>query len=148
MKKTGKAIGYVCDIPIPGAGELISKEEQRIRILKHVEKEALELVSIYEDEKHTEDFINRPGVQNVLNCKEDFEVLLVERVWCLSRRMKDLLPFLEKLDSMDVQLVCTSYLWDYASQKVRRRYTEDLGERMRKEAKARAATVRGKRQAA
>jgi len=147
IKMTGKAkkaIGYVCDIPIPGTDLVISKEDQRLRILKFAEKENLELIAIYEDEAFTEDFMNRPGVKKILECPERFEVVLVERVWCLSRKRKEIEPFLKRLDARDVELVCSSYLWDCLSQAVRHRYMGSLAEKRRQLAKARALAKTGK----
>lgn len=136
MKTTKKAIGYVCDIPIPETDLVISKEEQRLRILKYAQKENIELIYIFEDEKFTEDFMNRPGVRKILECKEDFDLLVVERIWCLSRKRRELEPFLRKLDKRNVAVVTTSYLWDCCSQQVRHRYMGSLAEKMRAEAKA------------
>ncbi len=133
-----KAIGYVCDIPIPETDIVITKEDQRIRILNYAQEENLELIGMYEDEEYTDDFINRPGVQNVLNCKEDFEVLLVERVWCLSRKMKELSPFLDQLCKKNIELKTSSYLWDCASQQVRHYH---LVEKLRK-ARAEARRIK------
>jgi DNA invertase Pin-like site-specific DNA recombinase len=119
MKEAKRAIGYVCDIPVPDTDLVISKEDQRFRIMKYAKNEDLELTSIYEDEEYTDDFINRPGIQKILNSRDGIEVLLVERVWCLSRKMKDLMPFLKKLERKNIQIVTSSYLWDDVSQGVR-----------------------------
>jgi len=142
--KAKKAVGYVCDIPIPGTDLVISKEDQRLRILKFAEKENLELITIYEDDAFTEDFMNRAGVKKILECPERFDVILVERVWCLSRKRKEIEPFLRRLDGRDVELVCSSYLWDCLSQAVRHRYMGSLGEKRRQLAKARALAKAGK----
>ncbi len=138
MKKMKRAIGYVCDVPVVGSDLVISKEDQRLRILKYAEKENLELVGIYEDDCSGEGCLNRPGVNKVLCCEEAYDLVLVERVWAMSRKMKDLEPVLDKLDARRVPLVCTSQLWDCVSQQVRHRYGEDLAEKMRQEARARA----------
>ena len=142
--KVKKAIGYVCDIPIPGTDLVISKEDQRVRILKYAERENLELITIYEDETFTEDFMNRPGVKKILEYPERFDVLLVERVWCLSRKKKELEPFLKKLDERGVEVVASSYLWDCVSQAVRHRYMGSLAEKRREAARARALAKNGK----
>ena len=139
MKKTKKAIGYVCDVPIPGTNEKISKEDQRLRMIKHAQKEGVELVCIYEDDTYTEDFMNRPGVKKCLGCDDSVDMLLVERVWCFSRKRKDFDLFLEELDKKNVQLVASSYLWDCVSQQIRHRYTGNLADKLKKEAKAHAA---------
>jgi DNA invertase Pin-like site-specific DNA recombinase len=114
-----RAVGYVCDIPVPDTGRVISRDDQRLRLVKYAKNENLDIVHIYEDEEYTDDFINNPGVQKILNGGDDFEVLLVERVWCLSRKTSELKPFLEKLDQKNIQMVMVSYLWDNASLGVR-----------------------------
>lgn len=136
MKRKKKAIGYVCEIPVAGWDLVISKKDQRLRILKHVEKENLELVCIYEDDCFTENVMDRPGVNRILHCKEEFDVVLVERVWALSRKMKELKPFIAELQARNVPLVATSYLWDCVSQQVRHRYSEDPVEKCRRAAMA------------
>ena len=138
MKRMKRAIGYVCDIPVRDSDLVITKEDQRIRILKYAEKENLELISIYEDDCYTRDCMSRPGVKKLCECNENFDLVLVERVWAFGRKMNEIEPFLNWLDSKKVPLVCTSYLWDCVSQQVRRRYSENLLEKMHKEAVAQA----------
>lgn len=142
MRKMKKAVGYVCDVPIPGTEEVIGKEEQRLRIIKHAEKEGLELACIYEDEGFSEDFASRPGVKKMLSGEENFDLVLVERVWSLTRKRKPLDAFLKELDRRDAQLASTSYLWDFLSQHVRHRYAGAFGAKARTETKARAEAKR------
>jgi hypothetical protein len=136
MKRGKKAIGYVCDIPIYGTDMVISKEDQRLRILKYAQNEGLNLIAIYEDNAFDKDFANRPGVRKCLDCQETFDMIIVERVWCLSRIRKELDPFLKKLDEKKVQLLSTSYLWDCVSQHVRHRYTGGPAEALKEKVRA------------
>lgn len=138
MKRVKRAVGYVCEIPIPGTDEVISKEDQRIRMMKFAQKEGIELVCVYEDETYTEDFTNRPGIRKAVETLEPTDVLLVERVWAVSRKRKEIEPFLKRLDRQNVQLVASSYLWDCVSQQVRHRYAGKLADRARKLARERA----------
>jgi len=147
MKTKKKAVGYVCAIPVPGAGEVISKEDQRLRIMKYAKRENVELVCIYEDDEYSEDFKTRPGVSKVRDCRELIDMVLVERVWSLSRKRKELEPFLKELDEKNVQLVASSYLWDCVSQQIRHRYSGDLSLKLKAEAQARA-TAKADRNAA
>jgi hypothetical protein len=144
MANNRKAVGYVCDVPVANTGMVISKEDQRARILKCAEQENLEIIAVYEDEKYTGEFSNRPGVRKILECSEHFDVLLVERIWCFSRKMKDLKPFLDTIDARCAEVLCSSCLWDCVSQRIRHRYMEPLGERCRREAKTRAAARKRK----
>jgi DNA invertase Pin-like site-specific DNA recombinase len=137
MKRTKKAVGYVCDIPIPGTDQVIGKEDQRLRIMKYAQKENLQLVCIYEDDKFTENFNERPGVKKVREHAEPFDLLVVERVWSLSRKRKDLEPFMRELDKKGVEMVASSYLWDCISQQVRHRYAGgNMAAKIREEARA------------
>lgn len=144
MNKPRKAVGYVCDIPILGTDLKIGKEFQKERIQEYARRENLELVCIYEDENYREDFINQPGVRDALNCGPTVDTILIERIWCLSRKRKELEPFLKTLDRKRLRLVCSSYLWDCLSQQVRHRYMGALAERQRDAALAVVENKQGK----
>jgi DNA invertase Pin-like site-specific DNA recombinase len=131
MRKPKKVIAYVCDIPIPGTDEVISKNDQKARILKFAEKEGIEVVNFYEDEKFTENFMERPGVQRVLACNENVDQVMVERVWCFTRSPRELDALMGELDKKGVPLAATSYLWDCLSQQVRHRYMGSTAEKAR-----------------
>ena len=131
MRKPKKVIAYVCDIPIPGTNEVISKNDQKARILKYAQKEGIEVVSIYEDDNYSDDFMARPGVQRALNCNEIIDQIMVERVWCFTRSRKELDSLMGELDKKGVQLAATSYLWDCVSQQVRHRYMGTVAEKAR-----------------
>jgi len=121
MNKQKKAIGYICDIPVTGTDMIIGKEDQRARLLKYAARENIELVHVVEDDAYTGDFMNRPGVQKVLALLEQHDTVLVERAWVLTRKRKDLMPFLKKIEPRHIKLVATTYLWDYLHQMLRRR---------------------------
>ncbi len=127
MNELKRAIGYVCDIPVTGTNMIIGKEDQRMRLIKYAEKENIELVHIFEDNAYTEDFMNRPGLQKVLTMLHEYDTVLVERAWVLTTRKKDLMPFLEMIESKQTRLVATAYLWDCLHQILRRRYADTLG---------------------
>jgi len=148
MKQVKRAVGYVCDIPIEGTGLVITKEDQRARMVKYCEKEGLELVCVFEDEHYVADFMNRPGVQKLLDCKERCNTVLVERVWSLSRKMKELKPFMAELERKDMELVASSCLWDCVSQQVRHRYMGSLAEKQRAVAREKAGVKKGRGEAA
>ncbi|MEW6439802.1 MAG: recombinase family protein [bacterium] len=145
MKKTRRAIGYVCEIPIPGTDLTISKEFQKQRLQSYARWERIDLVDVIEEDGYHEDFMGRPGIQHILNGPHDVDTVLVERVWCLSRKRKDLEPFLWALDQKRVELRASSYLWDCLSQHVRHRYMGTLAEKRKNEIKP---AENGKREAA
>jgi DNA invertase Pin-like site-specific DNA recombinase len=122
MNEQKKAIGYVCDVPVTGTNMIIGKEDQRARLRKYAEKENIELVHIVEDDECTRDFMNRPGMQKALGLLQQHDTLLVERAWVLTRKRKDLVPLLEKIEHKQIEFVATTYLWDYLHQMLRRRY--------------------------
>ena len=137
MNKVRRAIGYVCEIPIPGTDMVITKEDQLARLLKYAEKENIDLVEVYHD-SFSPNFTERAGVQKILNSKEGFDCVLVDRVWCFSRKMAELKPFLEQIEAKNAQLVSASCLWDCVSQQVRHRYMGALAEKQRAAARAKA----------
>jgi hypothetical protein len=147
MKKMRKAVGYVCSVPVTGGELMVSKEDQRLRILKYAEKENLELVSIFEDDNFSENCAARSGVTKLLTCPDAYETVVVERVWAFSKKLKELEPVLSKLEARKVGLVCTSFLWDMVSQQVRSRFGENLAEKMQEAAKAGVEAKHGKRAA-
>ena len=122
MRKPKKVIAYVCDIPVPGTNEVISAADQKARILKHALKEGIEVVGFYEDEKFTEDYLDRPGVRQMLASHENVDQVMVERVWCLTRSRHELEALMGELDRKGTPLAATSYLWDCLSQMARHRY--------------------------
>jgi DNA invertase Pin-like site-specific DNA recombinase len=147
MRKPKRAVGYVCDIPIPGTDLVISKDFQKQRIKEYAERERIVLAHIYEDENYSEDFTNQPGVISVLNAGRDVDTVLVERVWCLSRKRRELEPFMKTLDDKHLQLVSTSYLWDCLSQQVRHRYMGAWAE-IRRDAARELAALKSRKHAA
>ena len=130
MKKAKRAIGYVCEIPVPGTEMVISKESQLDRIRNYAAKEGIKLVAIYEDPTWTDDFSARPGVQKVMDAKE-YDCVLVERVWCFSRKMAELKPFVTELEKNNHELVASTCLWDCVSQQIRHRYMGTLAQKIR-----------------
>ncbi len=146
MDKRKKGIGYVCDVPI-AEKVVITRAYQKIKIWLYAKSEGIDLVGIIEDNPTTGDLMSRPGVRKVMHSHSDIEVILVERVLCLSRRMKELEPFLNECDRRGQKVVAVSHCWDCVSQMVRRRYAEDLGEKARREAREMAGAKRAKKAA-
>jgi DNA invertase Pin-like site-specific DNA recombinase len=141
MNKVRRAVGYVCEIPIPGTEMVISKEAQLAKMKKFAERENIELVAVVEDSCFSPNFAERPGVKNILKSAGTVDAVLVDRVWCLSRKMCELKPFLEEIEARNTQLVSASYLWDCVSQQVRHRYMGVLAEKQRAAARAKAAPL-------
>ncbi|MEW6443879.1 MAG: recombinase family protein [bacterium] len=132
MKKTRRAIGYVCEIPIPGTDLAIGRELQKQRLKGYSQWERIDLAEVIEEDAYQKDLMARPGIRKLLNIASSVHAVLVERVWCLSRKRKDLDHFLRALDQKGAVLLASSCLWDSLSQYVRHRYMGTLAERAEK----------------
>jgi DNA invertase Pin-like site-specific DNA recombinase len=137
MDQVKKAVGYVCEIPIPGAEMVISRETQMASIREFAKREHIQLVAVVGD-AFSPNFIERTGVKDLLKSAGKVDAVLVDRVWVFSRKMAELKPFLEQIEAKDARLVSASCLWDCVSQQVRRRYNT-LAEKQRAAARAKAA---------
>jgi DNA invertase Pin-like site-specific DNA recombinase len=136
MNKVRKAIGYVCEIPIPGTEMVISRETQIANIREFAKREHIQLVAMVGDAPSL-NFIGRLGVKDILKSAGKVDAVLVDRVWAFSRKMAELKPFLEQIEAKNAQLISASCLWDCVSQQVRRRYMGALAEKQRAAARAR-----------
>ncbi|HNR12576.1 MAG TPA: recombinase family protein [Thermodesulfobacteriota bacterium] len=118
-----KAIAYTADI-LGAAGEAISRAHQQDRIEKYAAEHGIEVVAWFEDARAGEDLMTRPAVQAMLAYTGPADVFLVERVWALSRKIATLREFSKMLAAKKVKLETATYLWDGASQMVRRQITD------------------------
>lgn len=137
MKRRKKAIGYVCEIKIPGSDKVIDVETQKSAIEDFARQKNLELVDVIVETRADEDLITRPGVIKLLVRHERVDLVLVERIWSLARRKSALEPLLADFDKMGAKLTATTHLWDMVSQQVRHRYYEELAARAKRAAEER-----------
>lgn len=121
-----KAIAYVSDIILGRTGEVISREYQKELIRQYASDNNVEIVAWFEDEMYNEDVISRHGVQSMLGCDKPYDVVLVERVWTLSRNWNTLQTFFAELERRSVKLESATTMWDCVSQMARRRFDEKL----------------------
>lgn len=118
-----KAIGYVGDMCLSNQrGTPIDYDKQCQRIKDFCRKEGLCLVETVMEIDCESDLPDRPGLQYVLHRCPEVDFVIVERPWSLARRSSVLGNLLQKLDEMNVMLVCATHLWDCSSQYVRRYY--------------------------
>jgi DNA invertase Pin-like site-specific DNA recombinase len=129
-----KAVAYVCEMTFPGTDIVISKADQKKRISRFAEREGLEIIAWCEDEGQSADFMARPGVQQALNYRGHFDILLVERVWVFSRSKSALSSFAEEVEQRGAEIASATYMWDCVSQQIRHRYLGAAAERRRQEA--------------
>jgi len=120
MKK--KAIAYVSDIILGRTGEVISRNEQKQNIEKYANENEIEVIAWFEDEIYNEDVITRPGIQDIFAFEEEYDIILVERVWSFSRKWSLLNPFFKELENRNIGLESASMLWDCVSQKTRHHF--------------------------
>jgi hypothetical protein len=121
MKK--KAIAYTSDIILGQTGEIINRAYQKALISQFAEENDIEVVAWFEDEVYDEEILTRPGIKNMLAYENPYDMVLVERVWALSRKIGILAGFLKVLAQKKVTLGTATYLWDCTSQMVRHQFT-------------------------
>jgi len=120
------AIAYTSDIILGRTGDVISRESQKDLIKKYAARKDIEVVAWYEDEMYNEDIMSRSGVKGLLDHKGDYDMILVERVWSLSRVWPALQRFFEVLDRKGIRLESATTMWDCVSQMARRRFDKKL----------------------
>ena len=122
--KMKKAIVYVSDIILGRTGEIISREQQKAQIQKFAADNDIEIVAWFEDEIYAEDVFARPGFQRMLSCKNSCDIVLVERIWALSRNLSTLERIFDEIEARIGKVEAATTLWDCASQLQRRRFHE------------------------
>lgn len=122
-----KAIAYVSDIVLGRTGEIIGRAEQKRAIEDHARENGIEILAWFEDEVWAEDVVTRPGIQKLLGFDQPYELILVERVWALSRNTGVLQGFFAELSSRKVKLEAATTLWDCVSQMTRHFFAKGRG---------------------
>ena len=117
--KNAKALYYLNDIILGQTGTIISRDDQKKRIIEHAEKNGIEIIGFYEDEKFEEDVLSRPGVRAMLLDERSYDFILVESVWALSRNWSMLKKLLKILTLKSVTLETARTMWDCTSQRSR-----------------------------
>lgn len=100
----------------------IPREAQEKRIRQVASDNRIEIVGWFADDTSESSVINRPGIQALLACGQQTDMVLCERVWAFSRSMTHLKPFFQELDRRGLRLQCATPLWDAVSQQCRRRF--------------------------
>ncbi|MFA5999926.1 MAG: recombinase family protein [Candidatus Paceibacterota bacterium] len=119
-----KAIAYTYDVILGKTGDIITKNEQKQAIEAYAKENHIKIIEWIDDEIYNENIMDRPGIQKLL--KSDFDIVLFERIWVLSRRISDLEPFLKEMEKREIRIECATTMWDCVSQIVRRRFTPVL----------------------
>lgn len=117
--KNAKALCYLNDIILGQTGTIISRDDQKKRIIEHAEKNGIEIIGFYEDEKFDEDVLSRPGVQAMLLDERQYDFILVESAWAFSRNWSMLKKLLVILTLKSVTIETARTMWDCTSQRSR-----------------------------
>lgn len=117
--KNAKALCYLSDIILGQTGTVISRDDQKERIIEHAEKNGIEIIGFYEDEKFDEEVLSRPGVQAMLLDERPYDFILVESVWAFSRNWPILQKLLVVLTLKSIKIETVRTMWDCTSQRSR-----------------------------
>ena len=121
---TRRALAYTHDVILGRTGELISRAVQKEGIREYAQEHDIEISGWFEDEVYEENPLKRPGILQILSCEIGCDCVLVERVWCLSRRWSVLRPLIDELDANGKRIESASWLWDCVSV-IARHYCRD-----------------------
>ena len=119
---TKKAIAYVSDIMLGRTGEVICCKDQKECIQKYAKANDIEIVGWFSDEMYNEDVFSRGGIQELLAFDTPYDMLLVERVWSISRCWPTLKTFYAEVLSRGKEVESATILWDCISQMSRRHF--------------------------
>ncbi|MCZ7586669.1 MAG: recombinase family protein [Deltaproteobacteria bacterium] len=120
------AAAYVSDIILGRTGDVIGRESQKELIKQYAAENGIDIVAWFEDDLYNEDVLSRPGVQELLANRDQYQLVLVERVWALSRLWSVCERFFEELERADLRLESATTMWDCVSQMARRRFDKTL----------------------
>jgi CheY-like chemotaxis protein len=114
-----RAVGYACGIDLEHEGIFVPAEKQKDRIRKLASALNLKLSDIYLDENRDVEILERPAMKKLLQEENRAGVIIVDRIWALSRRREKLQPFLRTLGEKNIGLEIATVMMDVASQYVR-----------------------------
>lgn len=117
-----RAIAYTSDIILGRTGEVIGRDEQRERITRYAAEHDVEIIRWFEDRMYNEEVMERPGVQAMFGFAEDYDTILVERVWSFSRSWPRLQQLFDRIEAKGKELSAATTMWDCISQMSRRRF--------------------------
>lgn len=114
-----RAVGYACGIDLEHEGIFVPAETQKDRIRKLASALNLRLADIYADEDREAEILERPAMKKLLQEENQAGVIILDRIWALSRRREKLQPFLRALGEKGIGLEIATTMMDVASQYVR-----------------------------
>lgn len=120
------AVAYITDNLICPVQGVEGKEAQKESISRFANENGYEIVAWFEDELCTENVLERPGVLEMLDRKNDASTVLVDKVWSLSRDWSKLSRLYAEMDRRGLKLEAATTQWDGVSQMTRRHFDKEL----------------------
>ncbi len=125
-RDTRRAIAYVSDVILGTSGEVIQRDTQRQGIEARAADTNTDILGWYEDKIYAESLFERSGLQALLADEamaHPGTIIVVERVWALSRSWEELKTLLARLEATGTRLESATTLWDGVSQLARQYYS-------------------------
>ena len=114
-----RAVGYACGIDLEHEKIFVPVETQKNRIRKLASALNLRLADIYVDEDREAEILERPAMKKLLQEENQAGVIILDRIWALSRRREKMQPFLRALGEKGIGLEIATTMMDVASQYIR-----------------------------
>jgi hypothetical protein len=120
------AVAYITDTLLSPDKGAIGKDSQKEAIRKFAATNGIEIVAWHEDDMTTDEVLDRPGVLEMLSKKHGADLVIVERVWSLSRNWSVLSRLYAEMDKRGMKLAAATTLWDGVSQMTRHHFEPEL----------------------
>jgi DNA invertase Pin-like site-specific DNA recombinase len=112
-----KAIAYVAKTNTKNNEKSVSPSDQKNKIKEYARIMGIDVIAFYEDVDNSKDALKR-----ALISKDDFDVVLVDKVNSFGKTFAEIKPVMNELDKAGKAMIAANYYWDVLSQKVRRHY--------------------------
>jgi hypothetical protein len=114
-----KAIAYTTNIVLGNTGMVIEPALQKERIEEYAKENGITIVAWFEEEGYGETPMARPKLREALAYNEPYELVLMERVWAISRKWKEVRGVIELFEAKKASVECATRLWDCVSMMAR-----------------------------
>jgi len=114
-----KAIAYITNIALGNTGIVIEPAFEKARIEEYAKENGIEIVAWFEEAGNEENPMARPKLKEAMAYGEPHELVLMERVWAISRKWKEVRGVMEAFEAKGAHLECATRLWDCTSMMAR-----------------------------
>jgi hypothetical protein len=114
-----KAIAYTSNIVLGNTGMVIPSALEKARIEEYAKENGIKIVAWFEEEGCEENLMARPKLKEALAYNEPYELVLMERVWAISRRWREVRRVIERFEAKKAKVECVTRLWDCVSMMAR-----------------------------